>query len=81
MTSRDFAFWLQGFLEIRGLGPMTDAQSRLKNRVSAHERDELFMMPVADLSAAESELYGAIRGTQFRRAEERSERRRARGRA
>lgn len=44
MTSRDFAYWLQGFLEIRGEdGPLTAAQVGIVQRhlamVFVHEID------------------------------------------
>jgi hypothetical protein len=43
MTSRDFAYWLQGFLELRGPGPMTAEQVACVERhlamVFIHEID------------------------------------------
>lgn len=33
MTSRDFVFWLQGYLEIHGAGPIREDQARL---IAAH---------------------------------------------
>lgn len=46
MTSRDFCYWLQGFYEINGVGPMTADQSALVARhlamVFVHEIDPSF---------------------------------------
>lgn len=43
MTSRDFAFWLQGFLEVSGSKKMNEAQVKLiqkhLNLVFKHEID------------------------------------------
>ena len=33
MTSRDFVYWLQGYIEIQGTGPMSEAQVK---KVAAH---------------------------------------------
>lgn len=59
MTARDFAFWLQGFLELRGPGPMTaeqvDAVSKHLALVFIHEIDPSMPQP-APKTAHETKL-------------------------
>lgn len=55
MTSRDFAYWLQGFFEIGQPGPMTADQVDLVKRhlalVFKHEIDPSIPDPTGDLQA------------------------------
>ena len=52
--------------------------ARQENRAAARAADESAMKYVDEMTADEQALYGAIRGTQFRRAEEREAKRQSR---
>lgn len=55
MTSRDFAYWLQGFIEIHGIAPTEAQWTIIKNHLNlvfVHEIDPSMPDPKGKLQAA-----------------------------